>query len=155
MCKAKSTLFAMDLLNRLLSISPNGIRRRRRSPSQTRPHKNQQNLRPDLYIARICLLSHADQDFVRLFKSIKPTSNAGFAPVASTSKQPSPPVLVSQGLEYADLSDAKVPKCLLCQRQFKSVDILQRHSSQSDLHKVSLHTQLFLQLLTRCLDQPK
>ena len=29
-------------------------------------------------------------------------------------------------------------QCLLCQRQFKGIEELKRHSEQSDLHKVSI-----------------
>ena len=35
--------------------------------------------------------------------------------------------------EYSDL---KAMTCLLCSRQFKSVDQLKRHNKESDLHKV-------------------
>lgn len=44
--------------------------------------------------------------------------------------------LDTEGLEYADITDVNSPKCLLCQRQFKSLDVLQKHSRQSELHKV-------------------
>ena len=47
-----------------------------------------------------------------------------------------PPATSTEGLEYADLNDAKAPKCLLCQRQFKSLDVIRKHSLQSELHKV-------------------
>lgn len=60
------------------------------------------------------------------------------APKSSSPAMPSPlSTLDTTDLDYADLSDISVPKCLLCQRQFKSLEVLQKHSKQSDLHKVS------------------
>jgi RNA-binding protein 5/10 len=41
-------------------------------------------------------------------------------------------------LDFADLSDTNLPKCLLCQRQFKSIEVLQKHSRQSELHQTNL-----------------
>lgn len=40
-------------------------------------------------------------------------------------------------VDFGDLTDPEKPKCLLCQRQFKEVKQLQRHTEQSALHKVS------------------
>lgn len=35
-----------------------------------------------------------------------------------------------------EFSDTKAMTCLLCARQFKSLDVLKRHNKESDLHKV-------------------
>lgn len=81
----------------------------------------------------------ADCSLLLNVKPIKAVTQPSFTKIASSrSSPPSPATTSLEGLEYADLSDEKVPKCLLCQRQFKSLDVLQKHSSQSELHKVSL-----------------
>jgi RNA-binding protein 5/10 len=79
----------------------------------------------------------ADCDYALMTrKPDKPQAPADHAQAISIGTRSSPPPNPVEGLEYADLSDPKVPKCLLCQRQFKSLDILEKHSSQSELHKV-------------------
>ena len=35
-----------------------------------------------------------------------------------------------------EFSDTKAMTCLLCSRQFKTIDQLKRHNKESDLHKV-------------------
>ncbi|KAK9893355.1 hypothetical protein P389DRAFT_198925 [Cystobasidium minutum MCA 4210] len=71
-------------------------------------------------------------------------SRSSVKPEASTDKASSPATtsplstLDTSALDYADLSDVSVPKCLLCQRQFKSLEVLQKHSKQSELHKNNL-----------------
>lgn len=79
-------------------------------------------------------------------KPDKPQASADHAQSVSIGKRSSPPPNPVEGLEYADLSDPKVPKCLLCQRQFKSLDILEKHSSQSELHKNNLNDEAKLAL---------
>ena len=41
-----------------------------------------------------------------------------------------------------EFSDTAAKTCLLCARQFKTLDQLKRHNKESDLHKVSLHNTL-------------
>ncbi|KAJ3968191.1 hypothetical protein EV361DRAFT_436045 [Lentinula raphanica] len=62
--------------------------------------------------------------------SIVPTESTV---VPSSTKAGTPPA--ESGLEFADV-DAFA--CLLCARQFKSVDQLKRHNKESDLHKKNL-----------------
>lgn len=38
-----------------------------------------------------------------------------------------------------EFSAVKAMTCLLCSRQFKSLDVLKRHNKESELHKVSIH----------------
>ena len=42
--------------------------------------------------------------------------------------------------EFFDYTDVKRKICLLCERQFKSTEILSRHVAESVLHKVSAST---------------
>lgn len=61
------------------------------------------------------------------------------APAASTSKvvaKPSP----DPESEF-EFSDVATLMCLLCARQFKTLDVLKRHNKESDLHKVRMHRQ--------------
>ncbi|KAF9264920.1 hypothetical protein L218DRAFT_972483 [Marasmius fiardii PR-910] len=58
------------------------------------------------------------------------TSKENPAPAASTSKSQSPPT--ESEFEF---SDVDALSCLLCGRQFKSVDQLKRHNNESELHK--------------------
>lgn len=50
------------------------------------------------------------------------------APVRETSQQ-------SEKNDF-DYSDTNKMACLLCQRQFKTIEVLRKHTTQSDLHKV-------------------
>ena len=52
---------------------------------------------------------------------------------ASEAKPDAPPPLELE-FEFADMVKLA---CLLCARQFKSLDQLKRHNKESDLHKVS------------------
>jgi RNA-binding protein 5/10 len=64
------------------------------------------------------------------------------APAASTSKvaaKPSP----DPESEF-EFSDVATLMCLLCARQFKTLDVLKRHNKESDLHKVRMHFKLDL-----------
>lgn len=74
--------------------------------------------------------------WLNIKSSIKPSREDSSLHASISADRPISLSAPPEGLEYADLSDPKVPKCLLCQRQFKSLEILQKHSSQSELHKV-------------------
>ena len=43
-----------------------------------------------------------------------------------------------------EFSDTAAMTCLLCARQFKTLDQLKRHNKESDLHKVGLHDSLHM-----------
>ncbi|ORY25257.1 hypothetical protein BCR39DRAFT_292207 [Naematelia encephala] len=60
-------------------------------------------------------------------------------PVASGSKSPSVPKVDS--FDYTDtvtLASSGKVACLLCQRQFKTEEMLKKHNAQSELHKTNL-----------------
>ncbi|KAL7419762.1 hypothetical protein Q5752_005678 [Cryptotrichosporon argae] len=63
-------------------------------------------------------------------------------PVASVPNPPQPaPPAHADAFDYSDTASfANLGKvaCLLCQRQFKSEDVLRKHVAQSDLHKTNL-----------------
>ena len=54
------------------------------------------------------------------------------------------PVPVEAELEFSDIV---AMTCLLCARQFKTLDQLKRHNKESDLHKVSLSASIWLIIL--------
>ncbi|KAF9036778.1 hypothetical protein BJ165DRAFT_1505888 [Panaeolus papilionaceus] len=54
------------------------------------------------------------------------------APVASTSRAPSETAPEADELEF---SDSTALMCILCSRQFKTLDVLKRHNKESELHK--------------------
>ncbi|KAF9562135.1 hypothetical protein CPC08DRAFT_742238 [Agrocybe pediades] len=58
------------------------------------------------------------------------------ANVAAPSNNASPPRSASPEGEF-EFSDVNTLTCLLCARQFKSLDQLKRHNKESDLHKVN------------------
>ncbi|KAL0578451.1 hypothetical protein V5O48_003551 [Marasmius crinis-equi] len=77
-----------------------------------------------------------------LSSNVPPSTNpkeipAAAPPVLSTtsSKSQTPPA--ENGDEF-EFSDVNAMSCLLCSRQFKSVDQLKRHNNESDLHKARL-----------------
>ena len=53
-------------------------------------------------------------------------------PVKAKSTTPAP-LPIEQDFEF---SDTAAVTCLLCARQFKTLDQLKRHNKESDLHKV-------------------
>ena len=55
--------------------------------------------------------------------------------IAGTDMNTVPGPAVSADTEF-EFSDLIAMTCLLCARQFKSLDQLNRHNQQSDLHKV-------------------
>ncbi|KAG9098063.1 hypothetical protein FS749_004791 [Ceratobasidium sp. UAMH 11750] len=64
-------------------------------------------------------------------------------PAASTSSSsdpaaPSPTVATAPAVEELPYGDPHAMTCLLCSRQFKTVDMLKRHSTESALHKTNL-----------------
>ncbi|TIC24751.1 hypothetical protein E3Q12_01320 [Wallemia mellicola] len=60
------------------------------------------------------------------------------APVRETSQQ-------SEKNDF-DYSDTNKMACLLCQRQFKTIEVLRKHTTQSDLHKNNLKNETVCQL---------
>ena len=54
-------------------------------------------------------------------------------PVTTDSAKPEPAPAAAPEFDYSDTSKMA---CLLCQRQFKALEILRKHIAQSDLHKV-------------------
>lgn len=53
-----------------------------------------------------------------------------------------PPAAQTEEFDYTDVSTFETTgkvACLLCQRQFKSEDILRKHVAQSDLHKARIY----------------
>ncbi|WRT65424.1 uncharacterized protein IL334_002367 [Kwoniella shivajii] len=61
--------------------------------------------------------------------------------VAGPSKSPQSPAPVTHDFDYTDVSTLAATgkvACLLCQRQFKTEEILKKHTNQSDLHKTNL-----------------
>ncbi|KAG8686229.1 hypothetical protein FRC08_012676 [Ceratobasidium sp. 394] len=64
-------------------------------------------------------------------------------PAASTSSSsdpaaPSPTIATAPAVEELPYGDPHAMTCLLCSRQFKTVDMLKRHSTESALHKTNL-----------------
>lgn len=55
--------------------------------------------------------------------------------VAETESAPEPPT-------HDELADLSIPACLLCQRQFKSIELLRRHQQLSNLHKTNYEAHL-------------
>ncbi|WVF66706.1 hypothetical protein IAT40_001448 [Kwoniella sp. CBS 6097] len=63
------------------------------------------------------------------------------SPTGSTAGPSKSPLSISDDFDYTDISTlASTGKvaCLLCQRQFKTEEILRKHVAQSDLHKTNL-----------------
>ena len=88
-----------------------------------------------------------------------PVSATPVVPVAPAQPTPvkaaTPPEPVEAEFEF---SDTNAKTCLLCARQFKSLDQLKRHNKESDLHKVScLPCGLFFALshVTLCIVAPE
>ncbi|WVQ73895.1 hypothetical protein IAR50_003476 [Cryptococcus sp. DSM 104548] len=69
------------------------------------------------------------------------TTSASASPAIATAPAPESSGSAPEGFDYTDTSTlASTGKvaCLLCQRQFKSEDILRKHVAQSDLHKARI-----------------
>ncbi|WWD16770.1 hypothetical protein CI109_101202 [Kwoniella shandongensis] len=80
-------------------------------------------------------IAKADQTTLDNGPATASGSGSGFAPIASLAANGTPP---ADDFDYTDISTlASTGKvaCLLCQRQFKTEDILRKHVAQSDLHK--------------------
>jgi len=92
------------------------------------------------YIESVLTPNETVSDLHKYFQ-IKSTAN--FKPVASV-ENPSDAAAPSTNptsieLEYADVTtNPSQPKCLLCQRQFKTIEVLEKHTLQSELHKTNL-----------------
>lgn len=58
--------------------------------------------------------------------------------VATPETKPTPvPAALPEETEF-EFSDVVKVACLLCARQFKTLDQLKKHNKESDLHKVSI-----------------
>ncbi|KAG8695919.1 hypothetical protein FRC09_008855 [Ceratobasidium sp. 395] len=62
----------------------------------------------------------------------------GHAVSTSSSSDPAPAAAVVPAEEELLYGDPQAMTCLLCSRQFKTVDMLKRHSTESALHKTNL-----------------
>ncbi|CAD6566606.1 MAG: hypothetical protein CYPHOPRED_000946 [Cyphobasidiales sp. Tagirdzhanova-0007] len=94
------------------------------------------------------LAKKAEVDYVEptIEESAIPVSSARPVITSSTAKSPEEAVIAQpaanilsedRGMQYADITDPNMPKCLLCQRQFKSLEVLEKHNDQSALHKTN------------------
>ncbi len=63
------------------------------------------------------------------------TLNSAKQPVSSTEPEKSSNEPVSREVSFVDTNKMA---CLLCKRQFDSIELLNKHIAKSDLHKVRL-----------------
>lgn len=105
--------------------------------------------------ARIEAKVKADSERIEAMNAAAAAAEAAATQRASSQQReqiPNQPVLNKSNTPSDDNSeekrkdkwlDYKKIACLLCQRQFKTVDILHKHCDQSDLHKKNLQIQEF------------
>jgi hypothetical protein len=56
-------------------------------------------------------------------------------PVATTAKAAATPTATPTAVDLSEYCNASTSTCFLCSRQLKSVELLERHVRESDLHK--------------------
>lgn len=67
--------------------------------------------------------------------------------VTSDPKPTPPPSIIPEEMEF-EFSDLVKLACLLCARQFKTLDQLKKHNKESDLHKVFVLASSIRKMLT-------